>query len=45
MHIALLRELNYEGPISIEFMGPKDVMEMLPKCVALLKRCRDKQRQ
>jgi len=42
---ALLREFDYEGPISIEFMGEKDVMEMLPKCVALLKRCRDKQRQ
>jgi sugar phosphate isomerase/epimerase len=37
---VLLRKFNYQGPISIEFMGTKDVMEMLPKCVALLKRCR-----
>ena len=37
---VLLRKLDYRGPISIEFMGRKDVMEMLPKCVALLKRCR-----
>ena len=32
---------GYRGPLSIEFMGRKDVMDMLPKCVALLKRCRD----
>jgi sugar phosphate isomerase/epimerase len=37
---AILREINYRGPISIEYMGKKDVMQMLPKCVALLKRCR-----
>ena len=37
---VLLRRANYRGPISIEYMGKKDVMEMLPKCVALLKRCR-----
>ena len=36
----ILREINYRGPISIEYMGKKDVMQMLPKCVALLKRCR-----
>lgn len=39
---AILREIHYRGPISIEYMGRKDVMEMLPKCVALLKRCRAK---
>ena len=37
---ALLRKFNYQGPISIEYMGKRDVLEMLPKCVALLKRCR-----
>jgi len=37
---AELRKLGYRGPISIEYMGKKDIMEMLPKCVALLKRCR-----
>jgi L-ribulose-5-phosphate 3-epimerase len=37
---AILREIHYRGPLSIEYMGKKDVMEMLPKCVALLKRCR-----
>jgi sugar phosphate isomerase/epimerase len=37
---ALLRKVDYQGPISIEFMGKRDVMEMLSKCVALLKRCR-----
>jgi sugar phosphate isomerase/epimerase len=37
---ALLRQLHYQGPISIEYMGKKDVMDLLPKCVALLKRCR-----
>jgi hypothetical protein len=37
---TILREINYRGPISIECMGRKDVMEMLPKCVAMLKRCR-----
>jgi sugar phosphate isomerase/epimerase len=37
---ALLRKLDYRGPVSIEYMGMKDVMQMLPKCVALLKRCR-----
>jgi L-ribulose-5-phosphate 3-epimerase len=36
----ILREIGYRGPISIEYMGKKDVMEMLPKCVAMLKRCR-----
>jgi sugar phosphate isomerase/epimerase len=40
---VLLRKLNYSGPISIEYMGGKDVLEMLPKCVALLKRCREKE--
>jgi sugar phosphate isomerase/epimerase len=37
---ALLRKIGYRGAVSIEYMGKKDVMEMLPKCVALLKRCR-----
>jgi sugar phosphate isomerase/epimerase/outer membrane protein assembly factor BamB len=37
---ARLRKHNYRGPVSIEYMGRKDVMEMLPKCVALMKRCR-----
>jgi sugar phosphate isomerase/epimerase len=36
-----LRKHNYRGAISIEYMGRKDVMEMLPKCVAMMKRCRD----
>jgi L-ribulose-5-phosphate 3-epimerase len=36
----ILREVGYRGPLSIEYMGKKDVMQMLPKCVALLKRCR-----
>ena len=38
-----LREHNYRGSVSIEYMGKKDVLEMLPKCVAMLKRCRDRQ--
>lgn len=37
----LLRKHDYRGPVSIEYMGPGDVMGMLPKCVALLKRCRE----
>ena len=37
----LLRKINYRGPISIEYMGKNDVIELLPKCVGLLKRCRD----
>ena len=37
----LLRKHDYRGPVSIEYMGQKDVMEMLPKCVAMLRRCRD----
>jgi sugar phosphate isomerase/epimerase len=37
---VLLRKSDYRGPISIEYMGKKDVIQMLPKCVALLKRCR-----
>jgi sugar phosphate isomerase/epimerase len=37
---AILREIHYQGPVSIEYMGKKDVMQMLPKCVAMLKRCR-----
>lgn len=40
---VLLRKFNYQGPISIEYMGKKDVIQMLPKCVALLKRCRARQ--
>jgi len=36
----LLRKHDYRGPLSIEYMGRKDALEMLPKCVALLKRCR-----
>jgi L-ribulose-5-phosphate 3-epimerase len=39
----LLRKHDYRGPISIEYMGKGDVMELLPRCVALLKRCRDGQ--
>ena len=38
---ALLRRIGYRGPVSIEYMGRKDPLEMLPKCVALMKRCRD----
>lgn len=38
---ARLRKHDYRGPISIEYMGPKDVMEMLSRCVAMLKRCRE----
>ena len=38
---ALLRKHDYRGPISIEYSGKGDAIEMLPKCVALLKRCRD----
>lgn len=41
---ALLRRIGYRGPVSIEYMGRKDVMDMLPKCVALMKRCRGNQR-
>ncbi|NOZ19842.1 MAG: sugar phosphate isomerase/epimerase [Planctomycetes bacterium] len=41
----VLREVDYRGPISIEYMGKKDVMDMLPQCVALLKRCRQGQAQ
>ncbi len=37
----LLRKHNCRGPVSIEYMGTADVMEMLPRCVALLKRCRE----
>lgn len=37
----LLSEYDYRGTVSIEYMGKKDVMEILPKCVALMKRCRD----
>jgi sugar phosphate isomerase/epimerase len=36
----LLRKIDFRGPISIEYMGRKDVLKMLPKCVAMLKRCR-----
>lgn len=36
----LLRKHKYRGPVSIEYMGEKDVIDMLPKCVALLRRCR-----
>ena len=39
--LARLARHGYRGPLSIEFMGSKDVMDMLPRCVALLKRCRD----
>ena len=38
----LLREHDYRGTVSIEYMGKRDVMEILPKCVALMKRCRDR---
>lgn len=37
----VLRRHDYRGPISIEYMGARDVMETLPRCVAMLKRCRD----
>ena len=37
---ALLRKHNYRGPVSIEYMGKKDVMQMMPRCVATLQRCR-----
>ncbi len=36
-----LRKHDYRGPVSIEFMGQGDILAILPKCVALLKRCRD----
>jgi L-ribulose-5-phosphate 3-epimerase len=39
---ARLARHGYRGPLSIEYMGRKDAIEMLPKCVALLKRCRDR---
>jgi sugar phosphate isomerase/epimerase len=38
---GLLRRHDYRGPVSIEYMGEQDALAMLPKCVALLKRCRD----
>ena len=37
---ALLAEIDYRGPVSIEYMGVKDALEMLPRCVGLMKRCR-----
>jgi sugar phosphate isomerase/epimerase len=38
---GLLRRHGYRGPVSIEYMGPGDVLELLPRCVAMLKRCRE----
>ncbi|MEW6356008.1 MAG: sugar phosphate isomerase/epimerase family protein [Planctomycetota bacterium] len=38
---AVLRRIGYRGFISAEYMGKKDVMDLLSKCAALLKRCRD----
>lgn len=40
---TVLRRIGYCGPVSIEYMGRKDPLEMLPKCVALMKRCRGRQ--
>ncbi len=37
---ALLRKHDYRGPVSVEYMGKKDVMEMMPRCAAVLRRCR-----
>lgn len=34
----LFKTCNYRGPVSIEYMGKKDAVEMLPRCVAMLKR-------
>ena len=31
---------GYRGPVSIEYMGPGDVIEILPLCVAMLRLCK-----
>ena len=33
---------NYHGPVSIEFMGAADPMEIMPRCVAMMKAFRDR---
>jgi len=40
----LFKAHNYRGPVSIEYMGKKDALEMLPRCVAMLKRWREQAR-
>ena len=34
------RTHGYRGPVSIEYMGGGDAMEIMPRCVDMLKRCR-----
>jgi sugar phosphate isomerase/epimerase len=36
----LFKAHGYRGPVSIEYMGKKDALDMLPRCVAMLKRWR-----